>query len=466
MAQLSKDVLAATGAIQRLEDALDTLDQRLTPVAAVETLPLARAFGRILAQDLTAQHNVPGFDNAAVDGYAVAHADLAPTGDTVLPVIGRLPAGALKIPALTRASAMQIFTGAPMPPGADTVFMQEDVRLEPAPLAVTPAGSAPPGISASAPPATHQVRLPQGLALGANRRFAGEDFAQGALVLLAGTRLGAPQIAALAATGNVDIPVYQSLKVAIFSTGNEIYEQGTPHLPYGGQVDANRPMLTALLAARGMAVVDLGILPDNQAVIAAALVRAAKSVDVILTSGGISTGEEDHVKAALSSVGTLDFWRLAIKPGRPIAMGSVGETLFMGMPGNPAAVFITFTRFVGPVLDKLAGGTPCRPMAVPVIADFPYRKKPGRREYLRVRIEAPASLSASFAPDSSTPNSCSYEAGAGLPRAILFEKEGAALISSLTHSTGFVELDETIIEVTPGDRVRYLPFATLMHPDT
>ena len=420
MAQLSSDSFAFGGKLQRLEAALDDLGARLKPVAGVETVPLARVAGRILAVDVVSGRSVPSFDNSAVDGYAVRFDDLLPTGETQLPVGARVAAGARDVAAIRPGEAIRIFTGAPMPEGADTVFMQEDVRLE-----------------------ERAVVLPSGLKQGANRRFAGEDFAVGDPMLGAGERLRAQHVAALAATGARVVPVFRPLRVAVFSTGDEVidperYPEGLP-MPHGTQFDSNRPMLMALLAARGMEAIDLGILPDRPEVITRALSEAAGTCDAILTSGGVSTGEEDHVKAAVEKAGRLDFWRLAIKPGRPIAMGTIAGKSFLGMPGNPAAVFVTFTRFVGPVLDLLAGAKPDRPVAMPVIAGFDYRKKAERREYVRVRLDI----------------------ADGKPVAQRFEKDGAALISSLIASDGLVELEEDRTSVTAGDTLRFLSFAAL-----
>lgn len=421
MAQLSSDSFAFGGKLRRLDDALDDLAARLEAASAVETVPVARALGRVSAAPLAARISVPAFDNSAVDGYAVRHADLVSGAVTRLPVMERIAAGRRDVPPIVPGTAIRIFTGAPMPAGADTVFMQEDVTLE-----------------------GGDVLLPSGLAVGANRRFAGEDFHAGEVWLPAGERLRPHHLAACAATGIAELPVRRPLRVAVFSTGNEVVEplsgDEPPVLPPGAQFDANRPMLLALLANRGMEPVDLGILPDNRAAIARALDEAAERCDAILTSGGVSTGEEDHVKAATEAVGKLDFWRLAIKPGRPIAMGTIRGRSFLGMPGNPAAVFVTFTRFVGPVLDMLQGARPCRPQPQQVSAGFGYRKKADRREYVRVSLMAEG----------------------GAPVARRFPKDGAALISSLTQSDGFVELEEERMRVEPGEQVNYYPFAALM----
>jgi len=318
MAQLSPDSFAFGGRLRRLDDALDDLTIRLAGLGQTETVPVMQAIGRVLAHEVGSTFAIPNFDNSAVDGYAVRFADLAASGETRLPVSLRIPAGMIGVPPLPPGTAGRIFTGAMMPAGADTVFMQEDVCTE-----------------------GETVLLPHGLKLGSNRRFAGEDFAKGAAIVPAGTRLKPQHLAGLAAAGRTVVTVRRRLRVAIFSTGNEIREPAPEAPEPGCQYDANRAMLAGLLAARGMEIIDLGILPDDPGIMARALKDAAKANDAILTSGGVSTGEEDHVKAAIEAAGRLDFWRLAIKPGRPIAMGTLEGTPFLGMPGNPAAVFVS-----------------------------------------------------------------------------------------------------------------------------
>lgn len=418
MAQLSNDCFAFGGQLMRLDEALDALAARLAPVPGTEDVPASAALGRVLAAPLPAPFAIPGFDNSAVDGFAVRHADLALAGDTTLPVTLRVPAGMRAVPALMTGAAARIFTGAVMPAGADTVFMQEDVRI-----------------------VGDGVILPPGLKRGANARKAGEDFERGSTILGGGTRLRPQHLAGLAAAGLSRVTVRQRLRVGVFSTGDEIIEprDGAPPAP-GLQYDANRSMLLALLAMRGIEGIDLGILPDDRAVISRAIAAGAGQCDALLTSGGVSTGEEDHVKAAIEAAGTLDFWRLAIKPGRPVAMGTVAGKAFLGMPGNPAAVFVTFTRFVGPVLDMFAGAVPQRPQPFPVESLFDYRKKLDRREYVRATLVA----------------------GERGPAAQRFPRDGAALISSLIAADGFIELEEDRTSVARGAPVGFIPFSSLL----
>jgi len=421
MAQLSSDQFAFGGQLLSIEEALDRVAANLPPVAGTESVPLLASDGRVLAADIAAPVSLPPFFNSAVDGYAVRFSDLATSGETRLPVSGRVPAGAAA-GAMAGGVAVRIFTGAPMPEGTDTVFMQEDVRLE-----------------------GETVILPQGLSAGANCRPAGEDLPAGAPALAGGRVMTPETIALAAALGLTEVTVRRRVRVAVFSTGNEIVSPGTP-LGAAQLYDSNRYTMQALLRRLGAEVTDLGILPDDRAAIAAALSAAAGGHDLILTSGGVSTGEEDHVKAAVEAVGSLTFWRLAIKPGRPVAMGvipapgGVEQAAFIGLPGNPVAVFVTFAHVVRPFLTVLAGAKPERPMALPVRAAFPYKKKAGRREYVRVALRRGAD---------------------GVMEAVKHPRDGAGVITSLTETDGLVELPEPVERVAPGETVAFLSYALL-----
>lgn len=415
MTRLSDDCFGLAGGAMTLEAAAALIEVRLPVVASVETVALALADGRIAACDVTATIDVPPFDNAAVDGYAVRFSDLSRTGETTLPVHGRLPAGT--VPAgLREAAAVRIFTGAPMPAQADTVFMQEDVRR---------AGDA--------------VVLPQGLARGANRRVAGEDIARGAVAIPAGRRLRPQDLALAAAVGLDALPVRRRLRVAVFSTGDELAEPGTL-LGAAGIHDANRVMLIALLGRLGAEPVDLGILRDDPAALTLRLTAAAGAHDLILTSGGVSVGEEDHVKAAVEAAGALAFWRLAIKPGRPVAMGVVAGTPFVGLPGNPVAAYVTLLFVVRPLLARLGGGVCAFARPIPIRAGFAFARKAGRREFLRVRLQP---------------------GDDGAVEAVPVTRGGSATITALTGSDGLAELPEGLTRITPGDPVAYHPHALL-----
>jgi molybdopterin molybdotransferase len=409
MAQLSDDCFAFGGKLQSVDAALAVIARSVACACAAENVDLLAADGRILAANLTAPVDLPPFANSAVDGYAVRLADLG--AHPMLPVQGRVAAG-MEAEALQPGTAKRIFTGAPLPEGADTVFMQEDVQQ-------TGAG----------------VLLPAGLKPGANTRPAGEDIAAGTLALRGGLRLRPQDIALAAALGLTRLDVRRRVRIALFSTGDELVEPGAIPRP-AQRFDSNRVLLAALCRRAGAEITDLGILPDSRGAIAASLADAGGGHDLLLSSGGVSTGDEDHVRAALEASGRLAWWRLAIKPGRPVAMGQVGDAVFLGLPGNPVAAFVTFVRVARPVLAALAGETYAPPLPLPIPAAFAYRKKPGRREYVRVRIEH--------------------------GRAHKHPVEGAGILTSLTHTDGLAEIADDATSVAPGDTIGFLPFATLM----
>jgi molybdopterin molybdotransferase len=423
MAQLTDDCFAFSGPLMPLEAMERLIEERVTPVTETETVPLAAARGRAVSRDVPAPVDLPPFDNSAVDGYAVRHADVAGEGETRLAVAGRLTAGKSAAGPIGPGQAIRIFTGAPMPVGADTVFMQEDVQAD---------GDA--------------VVVPSGLKEGANRRLAGEDIKAGAVALAAGTVLGPPQIALAAALGLTAIDVRRRLRVAIFSTGDEVVEPGQPR-PAAAIYDANRVLLGQLLAQMGAQVTDLGILPDDPARLTASIGNAARAHDLVLTSGGVSTGEADHVRSAVERIGKMVFWRIGIKPGRPVAMAVLSgssakeSAAFVGLPGNPVAVFVTFVRVVRPLLLRLAGARMQPPVPLPVRVGFAYRKKTGRREYVRVSL---------------------HRRDDGELEAVKHPQDGAGVITSLTETDGLLEFADDVTAVAPGDRAGFLSYAALM----
>jgi molybdopterin molybdotransferase len=423
MAQLTDDCFAFSGPLLPVADMERLIAERVAPVGETETVALPRARGRVIARDIAAPIDLPPFDNSAVDGYAVRHCDLDPAAATRLAVAGRLTAGSAASGPIAAGTATRIFTGAPMPPGADTVFMQEDVRVE-----------------------DGAVIVPPGLKSGANRRLAGEDARKGQVVLPAGRRLDAQDVALAAAVGLTMLDVRRRVRVAVFSTGDEIVEPGAPR-PAAALYDANRYLLAGMLERLGAQVTDLGILKDDPAAVATAIAGAARDHDLVLTSGGVSTGEADHVRDAIEKVGRLVFWRVAIKPGRPVAMGVVpgartgSGAAFVGLPGNPVAAFVTFARVVRPLLLRLAGAAPEPLNPLPVRLAFAYRKKKGRREYVRVALHRTAD---------------------GGVEAVKHPQEGAGVITSLTETDGLAELSEDTTTVEPGATVGFLSYATLM----
>jgi molybdopterin molybdotransferase len=418
MAQLSDDCFAFGGPMMSVDEAVAIIAARVSAVDEIQTVPLESADGRILAGDLSASLALPPFTNSAVDGYAVRNDDLPQREEASFPVSGRIQAGASAPAPVKPGHAVRIFTGAPMPEGADTVFMQEDVRVE----------------------ETGKVILPAGLRAGANVRPMGEDIPQGSAALAGGSRLRPQDIALAAAFGLTQLQVRRRIRVAVFSTGNELVSPGSERKP-AQLFDSNRFMLTAMLARLGCEVSDLGILRDDRAALAQGLKKVAGAHDLILTSGGVSTGEEDHVKAAVEEAGKLVLWRMAIKPGRPVAMGIIGGTPLIGLPGNPVASFVTFVHVVRPTVLALSGARPQALLPMPVRAAFTYRKKIGRREYVRVNLRK------------TDDDGC---------EAVKFPREGAGLLSSLVDTDGLVELGEEITQVAAGQTVGFLSYASLI----
>ena len=413
MAQLKDDCFAFGGELMPVTDALALLRERVTMVVDPETVELRSALGRILSADIIADRSVPPHDNSAVDGYAVFFEDLNADGDTRIPVTGRVAAGhPLDRPA-RRREAVRIFTGAPMPDGMETVFMEEDCEAD-----------------------GNDVILPAGLKQGANRRKKGEDIEQGSVILKAGQRLRPQELGLAASVGFQELKVMGTLRVAVFSTGDEVCDP-SDQAPEGSIFDANRYSVMSMLEGMSCHVTDLGILPDDEETIAVAIGGAAKDHHVIVTSGGVSAGEEDHVKAAVERHGSVDFWRLAIKPGRPIALGRIGDAAFIGLPGNPVAAMVTFMVIARSVLLMLMGASETAAPRYAVTADFDYQKKTGRREWLRAVL--------------------SETVGAGLS-VKKFRSSGAGILTSMVAADGLVELPEDIESVAPGDVVQFLPF--------
>ena len=417
MAQLSDDCFAFGGPMMSVDEAVAIIASRVKPVGETEAVALVDADGRILSHVVAAPLPLPPFMNSAVDGYALSGTDLPASGERAFPVAGRVQAGAPAAPAQP-GQAVRIFTGAPMPDGTDTVFMQEDVRID----------------------AAGNVVLPSGLKAGANVRPAGEDIPRGHVALASGRRLRPQDIAVAAAFGLTTLDVVRRLRVGVFSTGDELAAPGSPRAE-AQLFDSNRFMLIAMLRRLGCEVGDLGILRDERAGLAAALKQAAQRYDLILTTGGVSTGEEDHVKAGIEQAGSLVLWRMAIKPGRPVAMGVVEGTPLIGLPGNPVASFVTFVHVVRPTVLALSGAVPSALLPMPVPAAFSYKKKSGRREYVRASLRRAAD---------------------GALEAIKFPREGAGLLSSLIETDGLIELGEPVVRVEPGDVVGFLGYADLL----
>jgi len=389
-------------------EALQRILAPLSPVAR-ETVALQDAHGRVLAADVTARRANPPEANTAVDGYGFAHAALG-EGDQILPLVeGRAAAGAPYTGAVPPGNAVRVLTGAALPEGVDTVILQEDVSLGDAAIAFR-----------------------SGIKRGANTRDAGEDMLEGDIALEPGRIVTPTDLALCSAVGVAELAVHARLRVAVISTGDELVEPGDTAGP--GQIyDANRPMLLGIVRKLGFEPVDLGRVGDDRAALRDALDRGADRADVILTSGGASSGDEDHVSALLNDAGAMAEWRIAIKPGRPLALGLWNGTPVFGLPGNPVAAMVCTLIFARPAMSVLAGTEWHIPQGFDLPAAFSKKKKPGRREYLRARVR-----------DS---------------QAEVFVSEGSGRISGLSWSEGLVELPDGAVEIHPGDPVRFLPYS-------
>ncbi len=417
MAALQDDCFKIGDELMPFEEGLRVLRDRAHVVVGSETVSLNDALGRVLAEDIAAPRNVPPHDNSAVDGYGVNAADLSADTETRLPVTARIAAGHPLGRRAEAGEAVQIFTGAPMPDGMDTVFMQEDVALD-----------------------GDTVILPPGIKPGANRRLCGEDVQEGDVIMRAGQLLRAQEIGLAASVGLGKIKVHTRLRAAVFSTGDEVADPVYDEASEGAIFDANRYSIAALLRGMGCEVTDLGILSDNVGEIRSALHDAAPGHDLIITSGGVSLGEEDHITRVVESLGSIDFWRLAIKPGRPMALGKIVDTAFVGLPGNPVAAMVTFMRIARPLVLTLSGRTEVEPQVFKVPAAFAMEKKPGRREWLRVTLEA---------------------GDDGQLRAVKYPRQGSGVLTSMVASDGLVELPEDMDGVAEGQLVDFLPFSEM-----
>ena len=397
-----------------VQDAQAHILERITTPAPPELLPLATALGRVLAEDVRAEMDVPPTDNSAVDGYAVASADIPATATRALEVVAELAAGSVFAGTLRPGQALRIMTGAPMPAGADTVYPQEVVERR------------------------DRLAIVGRLAPGANTRRRGEDVQAGAVVLKAGGMLRPQEIGVAASLGLAQLLVRQRPRVAILSTGDEVAEPGSVRKQ--GQIyDSNRFSLRGLAEDAGATVVDDGIVPDQFDELHSRLLRAAEHADVVLTSGGVSVGDYDLVKAVLQQAGGIDFWQVAMQPGRPLAVGGIGSAHFFGLPGNPVASMLTFHLFVRPALWKLAGrrqlfGQPFRAAALE-----PMGKKTGRREFKRGIL--------SYANDR-------WEVRTTGP-------QGSGILTSMTAANCFIVIEEERGDVAAGESVWVEPFQPL-----
>ncbi len=396
-----------------LEDALEHMLAQVSPIAGREKVPLEQSLGRVLAQDLDAAEAIPPFDNSAMDGYAIHTDSLV---NMPLPISQRVTAGSAPAP-LKPGTAARIFTGAVIPPGANAVVMQEEAELR-----------------------DGAVSFRDTVQPGQNIRPRGNDLEAGARLLSAGTRLRAQEMGLIASAGLPEIPVFPRVRVGIASTGDELAEPGQPLSP--GQIyNTNRYTLMGLLEAMGCSTVDGGIIPDQPDRTAARLSSLARDCDLVITSGGVSVGEADHVRAAVEQLGALSLWRVAVKPGKPLAFGHLAGTPFLGLPGNPSAVLLTFFLFAAPLIRLRQGLTaPHPPRTQRVTAGFEIGRTSIRREFLRARLTA----------------------GPAGPRAEIHPNQSSGALSAACWADGLVVVPENQTIAT-GDLVDFLSFADLLY---
>ena len=402
--------------LRSLDDALADLLGRAAPLGRTESVSTFEADGRVLAQDLVSALQVPPQDNSSMDGYALRCADVAAAGASGLPVSQRIPAGSASQP-LQAGTVARIFTGAPLPEGADAIVMQEDTEV----------------------PADGRVRVLNVPQTGQWIRRSGEDVTRGDIVLRAGRRLSPAEMGLAASIGLATLPVAARPRVALFSTGDELVMPGTvpPEAMKPGSIyNSNRFFLRALLLRLGCEVSDLGIAPDDREATVRALREASASHDLILTSGGVSVGEEDHSKPAVQALGSLDLWQIAIKPGKPFANGRVGGAHFIGLPGNPVSSFVTFLVLVRPFLLKLQGATLTAPPATHLPAHFDWPRPDKRREFLRVRRNAQGGLD-------------------------LFPNQSSGVLTSVAWGDGFVD-NPPGREIARGEPVAFISLSDLL----
>ncbi|RCK33260.1 molybdopterin biosynthesis protein [Thalassospira xiamenensis] len=413
--------------LTRLEDALRIAFDEVAVRAPVIEAPLTDCYGAILRKDIVARVDVPSADNSAMDGYAFYHADLQEfvgKGDVQITVGGVSLAGhpfAGKIP---RGQAIRIATGAAIPEGADCIIIQENVAANADETLLT--------VSQDVVAKTRQHQ---------HVRRRGEDVATGAVILPAGKRLRPQDIAVAAGQGYQSVPVSKPLSVAVFSTGDELAKPGDP-LPPGGVYDSNRFAMIGMLRACGCAVTDLGLLADDFDVLKTALKGAAQTHDVIMTSGGVSVGKADLLKPVVDSLGEIQAWKLAIKPGKPLMRGRIGDCVVIGLPGNPVSVMVSGLLYAMPLLSHMMGASDdvCAPLRLPAIAGFDFKRGTGRREWLRARL---------------------VQDDDGQWVAMPYHSASSGMLSSMVWAEGLIEIAEDCGQVRTGDQVLYLPFGGL-----
>ena len=390
---------------------------QVRPIAGIERLPLRTTLDRILAEDIVSPIDVPGHANSAMDGFALRHADLNPEGRTELHCIGTAMAGQPIGKAVGAGECVRIMTGAPLPEGADTVVMQEHAEDR-----------------------GERVTIGSGERKGQNIRLAGEDLARGSVALERGKRLTPADLGLIASLGQAEVSVVRRPRVAFFSTGDELRALGEP-LGEGDVYDSNRYTLFGMLSRAGVELRDLGVIPDDPDRLRAAFEEAAAHADMVITSGGVSVGDADYTKQVLAELGEVAFWKIAMKPGRPLTFGRLGNAWFFGLPGNPVAVMVTFYQFVLPTLHQFAGETDWRPLTLQARLREPLRKRPGRSEFVRGVL-------------AQDPDGTTWVSSTGA--------QGSGILRSMSVGNCFMLLDEETGDLAAGELVPVQPFAAFM----
>lgn len=416
---IAQDTFKPPESLVTLDQAMVYLTERLGPVVTVEQVAVADAERRVLAEDVVSSVTNPPAACSAMDGFALAAADLSAGGaEVALRITARIAAGHPHHGSFGPGEAARIFTGAPMPADLDTVVIQEECRVD-GDIVYVPGQSRP----------------------GEWVRPAGQDFVAGAVVLRHGRRLRPQDVAMAAAVGRVSLPVYRRLRVGVFSTGDEVVEPGRS-LGEGQVFGCNRQGILAMVRGLGCEVEDLGNIPDQLALTRERLADASGRCDLLITSGGVSVGGEDHVRTAVESLGSIHLWRMAIKPGKPTALGHIGKAVFVGLPGHPVSSLVTFMMIARPVILRLAGAVaePVHPWRYPVKAAFSFEKNHPRRQFIRVSLRTGAD---------------------GRPEALLFRSQEPNVLSSLVETDGLVDLREDLRQVSPGDLIDFIPYPVL-----
>ena len=417
MAQLSNDCFKHSQKRISLEKAVSILEKRIKCIKKTQKIKLDQSLGRILSKDILSKLNVPPFNNTAVDGYAFKYSYLNKKKETTLKLSGRITAGQNFNKKIKKDEIARIFTGAKMPEGADTVIMQEDCDV-----------------------INNQIVLKPGIFKGANIRKKGEDIKYGKKILPKGLKLKAQDIALIASVGIKEINVFEKLTVGIFTTGNELFEPGAK-ISNSGIYDSNRYCLKNLLETINCSVKDYGIKKDNEKLIKNTLKKISKECDLVITTGGMSVGEEDYVRKVVEKNGSLNFWNIAIKPGRPVALGNIFKKPFIGLPGNPVSVMVTFLKIALPTINKLSGFSSPKEKSFIVTTDFNFKKKSGRKEFLRVTISKNLN---------------------GQIKIKNYPKSGSGVFTSMVETDGLIELPEKLTYLKKGTKIRFVPYSEIL----